>query len=55
MLCVYIYLELYYDKSVYMKFDMVTDIEYNKNHKELVIIKNKEQIHFPIDSVMILS
>lgn len=55
LLCIYVYLELEYNKSLYMRFDNITDIKYNKDSNELIIIKNKEEILFSLFSIMLLS
>lgn len=55
MLCIYLYLDLEYNKSIYFRFDDVDDISYLKESQSLVIIKNEEKISFSLPSVMLLS
>lgn len=55
ILCIYLYLKLGYNKSIYLIFDQVTDIKYIKKTNVLVISKDNKDIFFPLDSVMILS
>jgi hypothetical protein len=54
-LCIYSYLDIEYNRSIYMRLDGVTDIKYNKKLNELIIKKNKEEIKLPLYSIMILS
>jgi hypothetical protein len=54
-LSLYTYLDLEYNRSIYMRFCGVTDIKYDKNKNELTLIRNNEEISFPLFSVMILN
>jgi hypothetical protein len=55
MLCLYVYLDLEDNRSIYMRFDGVTDIKYDKNKRELTLIRNNEKIIFPLHTLMLLS
>jgi hypothetical protein len=54
-LSLYTYLDLEDNRSIYMRFCGVTDIKYDKNKDELILIRNNEEISFPLFSVMILN
>jgi hypothetical protein len=54
-LCLYTSQELDQSKNIYMRFDEVTDIKYNKEKDELIIIKNKEEIILPLFSIYLLN
>jgi hypothetical protein len=54
-LCLYAYLDLGYNRSIYLRIDAVTDIKYNKKLNELIIYKNKEKIKLPLHAIMLLS
>jgi hypothetical protein len=55
MLSLYIYLDFEYNRSIYMRFDGVTDMKYDKNKKKLILIRNSEEISFPLHTLMLLS
>lgn len=55
MLCIYLYLDLEYNRSVYFRFDGVDDICYLKESQSLIIIKNEEKINLCLPSIMLLS
>lgn len=56
VLLIYLILELGYNKSIYLRFMEVDDIECNKDGDySLIIKKNKEKIRFPLYSAMLLS
>jgi hypothetical protein len=55
MLSLYTYLDLEYNRRIYIRFDGVTDMKYDKNKKELTLIRNNEEISFPLHTLMLLS
>ena len=56
VLLIYLILELGYNKSIYLRFMEVDDIECNKDGDySLIIKKNREKIRFPLYSAMLLS
>jgi hypothetical protein len=54
-LSLYTYLDLEYNRSIYMRLCGITDIKYDKNKNELILIRNNEEISFPLHTVMLLS
>lgn len=55
MLCIYLQLDLEYNKSIYFRFDGVDDVNYLKERQELIIIKHEEKINLNLSSIMLLS
>lgn len=55
ILCIYLELDLEYNRSIYFRFDGVDDIRYLKESQSLIIIKNEEKINLYLPSIMLLS